>query len=436
MTSRTPLDASIVPKRTQGEGHPDKAQGPELFVLDSVDGFSSIEELAMMLAMGENDVMAIVARLHELQLVHWDDVIEDGTEEGVAPSMERSYEPPGESLVREASAFEGGEMEDGTAETFRFVTAPAVTGDVQDSKRQQQTTVEHRSVESKIERPSAPPPLPRGGASTPPRRDVIKTPRQHLDTSWWRSAGRTHEPDEKLTSREISNSGLRFAPPTPENPAPPEHGLGEKATAQHEVITDRVEPISGSMETQQDASDVQSTDTVPHVRKSAVDERTTSQSPESIVDEVAHTRGGGAPLLPDIEFDDDWGHDDITSPIDTKVPWADEPVPESLERVRGQWTNDEIQQVAYYARLIEHGTYYDIFDVRSDAAVDEIRAAADDIAARMDFARLRGRGTPEGRATLQKVQNGLQRAFDVLEKADARAQYDAALAALAAFKLS
>lgn len=428
MTSRTPLDASIVPRRTQGEGHPDKAQGPELFVLDSVDGFSSIEELAMMLAMGENDVMAIVARLHELQLVHWDDVIVDGTEEGVAPSTERSYEPPGESLVRDAFAFEGGEMEDGAAETFRFVTASAVTGDVQDSQRQQQTTVEHRSVETKIERPSAPPPLPRGGASTPPRRDVIKTPRQHLDTSWWRSAGRTQEPDEKLTSREISNSGLRFAPP--------ERGAGEKATAQHEVVTDRVEPISGSMETQQDASDVQSTNTIPHLRRSAVDERTTSQSLESIVDEVAHTRGGGAPLLPDIEFEEDWGHDDITSPIDVQIPWADEAISAEFERLRGDWTEDETKQIAYYTRLIEHGTYYAIFGVRDAATMDEIRSAADEIAARLDFDALRRRGTSEGRAALQKVQNGLQRALDVLENPDSRAQYDAALAALAAFKLS
>lgn|GEM_PF-4572546 len=416
MTSRTHLDASIVPMRTQGEGHPEKAQGPELYVLDSVDGVSSIEELSMMLAMSEDDVINILARLKDLQLVQWDEPAathEDETEEGVGPKDAGPDAAPTPMLVPDISATERRDVDDGTIETFRFVTAPAVQAATKDTQRQQQPTVEQRAIPSKITRPSAPPPLPREVTPAAERRDVIKTPRQHLDTSWWRSAGRTQEPDEKLTSREISNSGLRFAPPAPEKPAPPQ-SAAEKPTAQHEIITDRVEPISGSIETHQE------------------DEL----QPHNIVDEVAHTRGSGAPLLPDIEFEGDWGDEDATSPIDARVPWADEPVPDTFNNLRGQWTDDETRQMAYYARLIEHGTYYDIFDVREDASVDKIRASADEIAARMDFAGLRGRGTSEGRAVLQKVQNGLQRALDVLENADSRAQYDAALAALAAFKLS
>src|SRR5690625_7410482 len=109
--------------RTQGEGHPEKAQGPELYVLDSVDGVSSIEELSMMLAMSEDDVINILARLKDLQLVQWDEPAathEDETEEGVGPKDAGPDAAPTPMLVPDISATERRDVDDGTIETFRF----------------------------------------------------------------------------------------------------------------------------------------------------------------------------------------------------------------------------------------------------------------------------------------------------------------------------
>lgn len=442
MTSRTHLDASTVPMRTQGEGQPGKAQGPELFVLDSVDGLSSIEELSMMLAMSENEVMQIVARLHELQLVRWESPpVEHDPADEVHASEDKSASASELPPDRHASAFENDPTEESGVHTFRFVTAPAVQADASDKKRQQQPTVEQRAVPPKIVRPSAPPPLPSETQEPPPtRRDVIKTPRQHLDTSWWRSTGRTEEPDEKLTSREISNSGLRFAPPAPEKVSNPTMALSpaaDKLTAQHDVVTDRVEPITASIETQpEDDNDAAANVEQKRIKsgRRSADERQAKLDAESVVDELAHTRGSGAPLLPDIEFEDDW--DEETTPIDSERPWKDEPVLPAIAAERTRWSKAEAQEISFYMRLIEHGTYYDIFGVEQGATLQEIRVAADRIAKRLDFDALRTRGATEGRAILLKVQNGLQRAFDVLENPESRAQYDAALDALAAFKLS
>src|SRR5699024_4340252 len=123
-------------------------------------------------------------------------------------------------------------------------------------------------------------------------------------------------------------------------------------------------------------------------------------------------------------------------PIDSERPWKDEPVLPAIAAERTRWSKAEAQEISFYMRLIEHGTYYDIFGVEQGATLQEIRVAADRIAKRLDFDALRTRGATEGRAILLKVQNGLQRAFDVLENPESRAQYDAALDALAAFKLS
>lgn len=427
--------------RTQGEGQPGNAQGPELFVLDSVDGLSSIEELSMMLAMSENEVMQIVERLHELQLVRW-----EVPEPATAHELRNAARTQEDLHDRQASAFENDDSEnddneDSGVHTFRFVTAPAVQADAADKKRQQQQTVEQRAVPTKMSRPTAPPPLPREQQTRPAkRRDVVKTPRQHLDTSWWRSTGRTEEPDEKLTQREISNSGLRFAPPAPEKSGSHTMALSptpDKPTAQHGTITDRVTPITTSPEAQTKTSkDSPTTAPPPRVksRRSAVDDRTPTIDPTSVVDELAHTRTGGMPLLPDIEFEDDW--EEPTTPISELPPWKDEPILPAIEAGYAPWSKAEAQQISYYIRLIEHGTYYDIFGVEQGASLQIIRAAADRIAADLDFDALRARSAPEGHALVLKIQNGLQRAFDILETPESRAQYDAALEALAAFKLS
>lgn len=391
MTSRTPSDASIVPVRTQGEAQANQAQGPELFVLDSVDGLSSIAELAMMLAMSEEDVLQIIGRLASKNLVQWD----------------------------AADAEPDSAADDEPVQTFRFVMtddeidttdAPQASAEKRElpppptPRRSLQKTVEQSAVDASVSRrPSSPPPLPPDAADEPAsQRNVVKTPRHHLDTSWWRSTGRTEEPDEKLTSREISNSGLRFAPSTSKVPPAPTRPPEAKETAQHDVITDRVEPI------------------------------TATETSDKVIDEVAHTRGGESPLLPDLEYDEDWDPAEGAAPTH---PWDKEPIAESLKGEERAWSQDALRCVSYYLRLIEHGTYYDIFAVPNDASTQEIETSARRAQQQLQLDILNAKASAEGRHALQKVQSGMARALDVLKNDESRAQYDAALEALAAFKL-
>lgn len=454
MTSRISQNVSSVPIRTEGAGQTSEAQRADLFVLDSVDGMSSVEELAMMLAMDEGEVLKILTHLSDLKLVRWEETEERSAEatesdEGVAQWRHDDAE------IREGITSEVPDFEDDADETFRFITAPATESwpEEVDAEQQAQSQAAQPKVEppppaqrkaSKIERPPpVPPSLPPPRDPSLPRRDVVKTPRQHLDTSWWKSDGITQEPDEVLTSREISNSGLRFALKSP----PIEEPAQVTMTSRDDIITDRIDPVSGSIEVDETIGEPDVTQQLarPQIvdapaktpESTAEKKRRAKAGMKPVVDEVAHTRRERAPLLPDIEYDDKWStEDEETAVIDRRTAWKEEAMLPSLKADSGQWSVDEARCISYFLRLIEHGSYYDIFGVDKNADRETIAAAAESITRFIDFYSLDLRGSAVGKESLRKVQNGIQRALDVLQSSDSRAQYDAALEALAAFKLS
>lgn len=441
MTSRTPSDASIVPIRTQGETQTNQAQGPELFVLDSVDGISSIEELAMMLAMSEEEILQIIGRLASKNLVEWEAPQRAISEEDDEPVQTFRFVMTDDEIDA-IDAIDAIPVDERAEKDTEIVDAVAASDAPKDAaspsdkssrksalpprptRRQLQPTVEHSAVDAAAMRGlSAPPPLPTESAeSEAPQRRVVKTPRQHLDTSWWKSTGRTEEPDEKLTHREISNSGLRFAPPIkPSVPPPstPADTSSSKSTAQHDVITDRVEPITATVDTS-DAKEAAET-------SSALNE---AAPKDGFIDEVAHTRGADNPLLPDIEYEEGW------DPEGDVFPWADEPIADVVRSEQSVWPEDALRCVSYYLRMIEHGSYYEIFGVEQDASTDAIETAARAAQMHLQIDVLRAKASAEGQHALDRVTSGMDRAFDVLKNTASREQYDAALEALAAFKLS
>lgn len=460
MTSRISHDASSVPIRTEGEGQSDQAQGVDLFVLDSVDGMSSVEELAMMLAMDEGEVLRILRHLSDLKLVRWE---ASDTSPSAAPEDESPWRDEDATITEEITIDEP-DLDDDVAETFRFITAPATEFPPQDAEAAhaarndaasdkheqadsaQTDKVEHRPETAQIKAADIerPPPVP---TTFPPPKDthasrseVVKTPRQHLDTSWWQSDGITQEPDELLTSREISHSGLRFAPkmPVEEESAPK-----VTVTSRDDIITDRIDPVSGGIDisdTVEELEETQQLSRPPRVPDTPPQRRTkrpADAGAQPVVDEVAHTRGGGAPLLPDIEYDDTWNtKGDKATPTPRTQSWSKEPISSELMADSGQWSVDEARCISYFVRLIEHGSYYDIFGVDQDADRETIAEAAQAIEQYIDFYSLDLRGSKVGKELLNKVRNGVKRALDVLQSSDSRAQYDAALEALAAFKLS
>lgn len=452
LTSSIRHDASSVPIRTEGQQSANQAQGADLFVLDSVDGISSVEELAMMLAMDEGEVLQILQRLHEQTLIRWEEQAPepaatppDGTEEAVRPPMAEARQDPATYFQSQTT-----DDEEDATETLPFITAPAAQSAAQPPVRTLSRT-SAQPTEIPTEKPTSPPPVPpsRPAAqnTSTPRGEIAKTPRQHLDTSWWKGAKTTQEPDEVLTHREISHSGLRFAPSTLDDASATaqesSESTEEKPTAQHavetskhDVITDRVHPVSGSIPVDETADEPEPTQQLSRPKISESHDSKTRDT-SGYVDEVAHTRTGANPLLPDIEYDDAWTTDDEdTTEIQLKDIWQEEPITPELKAESGQWSVDEARCVSYYLRLIENGTYYDIFGVENDATPEAIVAAAQRIERNIDFRRLDLRGSPVGKHAIDKVHHGIERALDVLRNQESRAQYDAALDALAAFKLS
>lgn len=448
MTSRISHDASSVPIRTEGGGQTDQAQRSDLFVLDSVDGMSSVEELAMMLAMDEGEVLRILKNLSELKLVRWEETEARRVEDSEPEEATSQWRDEDSVITEEISSHEY-EVEEDVAETFRFITAPA-TESVSQSSKKQPALPPKQDRDSKTARktsriggpPPIPPSLPPPSKPSTTRREVEKTPRQHLDTSWWQSSGITQEPDELLTHREISNSGLRFALKTP----PKEQSEQVTLTSRDDIVTDRINPVSGSIDVDESIADPEAIQQLSRPQISGEPAKSTSDEGETrsdradtqpVVDEVAHTRDTEEPLLPDIEYDDKWSTKEKAAiPVQRKDSWKDEAITPALRADSGQWSADEARCISYFLRLIEHGSYYDIFGVEENADRETIAAAANSIEGSIDFYSLDLRGSNVGKDSLRRVQNGIQRALDVLQNSESRAQYDAALEALAAFKLS
>lgn len=455
LTSRISHDASSVPIRTEGEGQPDQAQRVELFVLDSVDGISSVEELAMMLAMDEGEVLRILEHLSALKLVRWEEAATPPPTPFAAPEATVPLRDEDAQITEEITTEEP-EFDDYVAETFRFITAPATEFPSQGAEEAQpapeQAVSAHadeadspsKAAQIKASDIERPPPVP---STFPPpkttptsRSEVVKTPRQHLDTSWWQSDGITQEPDELLTAREISHSGLRFAPRTPVEDEPAQKVT---VTSRDDIITDRVEPVSGRIDISENGEELEETQqlstpaSIPDQAPRPKKKHSPSEAAQPVVDEVAHTRGGGEPLLPDIEYDDAWAAEDGEGAFGHRAQsWSNEPIVPELMAESGQWSVDEARCISYFVRLIEHGSYYDIFGVDQDADRETITEAAQAIEKNIDFYSLDLRGSQVGKQALNTVRNGIKRALDVLQSSDSRAQYDAALEALAAFKLS
>lgn len=605
MTSRLSIDAATVPARCEGDSATLSLTADDRFVLDSVDGMSSVEELAMMLAMNEDSIIRSLTKLMGSQLVRIGDPsdaddppaadappAEASATPSTSPSAPAKAAPPARPLTRardedaDAHALPGRENQatadfevkdllerlaqqekadsDAAASgaaaeespgTLQIATPAAIlelrdahsgkprfdlhSGERLDAPRTPSgaptvpsSTVPGATVPSSTlpgatqnQRPappasSAPPPPASDRLSTPaqrpipppssaapptPRRVNVDTPRTNLDQSWWGSAPKLEEPDEGLTSREISHSGLSHLQPvssasrelrlpsphdarlhdaTPGDPdterrrvdtppsgvyprqhleRPPGGFIGTRETAATSASdareTSRVDVLpagrGAELDTaEHDALEAQDTaeheviaahDTASHDTASqdaddtaahdTVDEHNSATAP-FFVDEVAHTRGDGVPLLPDARAEEGWG--DVPTPIvdqSGERPWASQSVEPSLADNNGGWTSEDARAVSFYLQQLQSATYYEIFSVATDAATAEIDAAATTTRARLRLPALSAQGDAHGKQAVENVKRGMERALDVLKNPEARTQYDAALAALAAFKL-
>lgn len=574
MTSRLSIDAASVPSRLEGDSDALSLTADDRFVLDSVDGMSSVEELAMMLAMNEESIIRSLTKLTQSRLVRIGDEAEgDAPEasqaetttaptstpppmsaraEGAAPD---AHAPPGrgnhetadfevadlldrlkQQEQADTQAAASGSATDDSPGTLR-ITTPAAILELRDahrakprfdlqsgeridapSKPPEAPTVRNDTVpgttgaqrpvpppgaapkapaSDRLPTPKRPIPPPYAAAPTPTGRVNVDTPRTNLDRSWWGSAEKLEEPDEGLTAREISHSGLSNLPsdrsasrelrlPSPNDPLLLDDTLGDAKTKRLSVDT----PPSGVYPRQHlerppggfiaasgttanqgiDARDTSRVDVLPTERADldtaeldAVDERDTAeqkvlaassselddtaqhdtldeQSSDTapfFVDEVAHTRDDASvPLLPDARTEDGWG--DMPTPIvdqSGERPWASQSVEPSLAETNGGWTSEDAKAVSFYLQQIQSGTYYEIFAVANDAAPEAIEAADTATRARLRLSALSAQADTHGKLAVESVKRGLDRALEVLKNPAARAQYDAALEALAAFKL-
>lgn len=545
MTSRFSFDASSVPLRQDGAADSEHLAAEDRFVLDCVDGVSSVEELAMMLAMNEQEVIETLERLaaqgriqapissddapaRELQatadfaVADLAKAVESASAKPVdqahsaqssASEAARTKENPvvdapaaavadpdalspeeGEALVEallfdadeqdtaqfdaveEAKSRDEAEDEDAAASsTMRFTVPTAVVDDPKvpplPPPASQTSQTAGTLPPKKTKPPTLPAPPKRPGPPPSPEAKPkdgehisLDTPRRHLDPTWWKGMGEIEEPDEGLTSREISLSAS----------LPTSRGSGPKDVHRRDhSITDRIEidPVSFTEPMQRPTNGFEELNVgsgsyprqtferppggfIGGIRGLSDPERDTSEvdvlpagdtdrasldtehetGPVGFVDEVAHTRGERAPLLPDVEVEDGWDASSAAA-TDPNAPWAEEPLAASLRADKGGWTLEEARCVSYYLRLIESGTYYEIFGISSNANGSQIAQAANSVRKCLRVDALKARASNAGIEALVSVKRGTERALDVLLRPDARAQYDAALQALAAFKL-
>lgn len=508
VTSRVSFASASVPHRREGDSDAYSLTADDRFVLDSVDGMSSVEELAMMLAMTETDVIRSLIRLAASQLVALD-VSEEPSASMREQQLTADYEV--QSLL---DRLQEQEEAASTPSTLQITTPAAilalrddqsspprfdihsgeriVTGDAAAAPTSRPTAPVETTSEPP--RPSLPPPRPTmpppTATETPKSRISPETPRKTLDPSWWKGMGSIEEPDEGLTAREISHSGLSglsHIPASgsgsrelklPENPRPRDFDHTDRVDVDASSFTEQmIRPDEGFESTgkgssktppsglyprqtferppggfigpgnehgeERDTSEVEvirqaetTTDVQAVVDVTQLPEETVQQSAPRVVDELAHTREGQSPLLPEAEPEEGWGDTGaVAIPHHDRGLWAEEPIAASLRHEVGRWSEDDARAISYYLRLIQTGTYYEIFGCTQQAELEAIEMSAAALKELLRLGQLAESGTKDGSEAVQNVERGMDRALEVLRRPESRAQYDAALAALAAFKL-
>lgn len=507
MTSRSSFDASSVPVRREGDADSDHVGSADRFVLDCVDGISSVEELAMMLAMNEPAVIEALVRLTELQLIA-PNQSESSVSEG---DSTRELQPTADFAVEHLLAqlqevqpsgadADFHEDDEGAATTMRF-SSPAEMMEPSPSPPPMPNRVPEHHKRTRVNpqvRPTVPLSLPKSGAPTvlrpssaPPAaaasaavpsvrgRTHADTPRKELDSSWFTGLGALNEPDEGLTAREASQSGIRAMVPSQDS-----RELRMMARSRGHDATDRVdidvdathftEPMirpsegfeldgaqvshgSGSYPRQTferppggflggaPPSEVEERDTseVPVIRNEDLTTEVRPVAPSSLPEESVKEEAP-MPIL-DAESLPPRTVKAASSTSSVReagaishlsgAAWAEEPIAASLRADQGGWSIEEARYMSYYLRLIQSGTYYDIFGVSADADGRAITMAANALRRHLRLDALKLRASDAGLDAMANVKRGMERALDVLQRPDARTQYDAALQALAAFKL-
>lgn len=281
-----------------------------------------------------------------------------------------------------------------------------------------------------------------------------ETPRRHLDTSWWGSQRASAEPDEVLTAREVSVSGPM---PTPSEPSTTSGSTTQNSTELRPTLSQtpqRLErPPGGFLHARSVTGEVTSETqrVLIDARGAITAEVEAVEADESVVDEVAHARGAAAPLLPELEADEGFEETlqmsrplsgvfametelPILSPVELS-PWAEEPVRASLKGANGGWDEERARCISWYLRIVQGGTYYELLGIADNASVDVVVQAARKLRTSLDLGGLSQRADASGLEAIGVVDKGIARALDVLTNPEARTSYDAALAALAAFKV-
>lgn len=384
MNFSSDLQTSSVPVRIVEAVNTDPIDASDAFVLDCIDGISTIEELSMFVAMSEEELLNTLLRLSEQGLVRIesmpDDVYDADDVTELPKESSALRRPSTDSQITnplDTRGYWGGDEEQEQEHTFKM-GIPAVASD--------DDTAHERSL----------PPLPpsrgpksshgtthaagndSGGTLIHERDDHGSraaanraTPRRGLDTSWWR----TKEHEAAVSSTHVtahSNSGLRFPYGTTPPPAPLKKSAYE----------DKTGPV-------------------------AIDQRLVKQH------EITGSR-------------------DIVSPEPSiSEIWGNEPISDSLKDELDAWTDDELRRVSYYIKTVETQNYYQVFDVAQDATTDEIMEAARTLQKTLGLDLIREHSGEAGRMELSNLEISLDRALEVLWEPKARARYDAALRALA-----
>lgn len=476
------IDASSIPSRLDGPGDLQQLSAEDQFLLDNVDGLSSVDDLSMMLGMSADDVCGCLERLANHGFVAI----------AVSDTGEASRGAAGRDLESTAS-FEVADLLAQTRSTTalpqrsrRGATPPPLSRPTLPPVMPKPSTVvspsekppssatspaAHLSARPAVPGPSTRPPSAdstRGGVPDKVHRASAPTPRRHLDTSWWNGVDSLDEPDEKLTSREISQSGLHGVGRTLGSASKELRLVGDAdARLRGADATDRVdvddpsftEPmvnLRGAVIAGHVEGDSQADKLVPAVPQHAVAPpggflRPTTKiqidsdtSPVEVLEQVAPD-----PVTAQVdalsEEDDGAGstqrHAVLSASSARPAPkaandasrWADESLHALLKGDRGPWTLEQARCVSYFSRLVQNATFYELLGVSNDAdslAIERAGFAFRRTFAAMDLHRSR---IEEARTLVQAIERGVERAVEVLLDADARARYDAALKALAAF---
>ena len=495
------LHHQTVPHRRHDQGDSSDVDANDRFVLDSVDGLSSTEELAFLLGMSFEDVASALLRLAQSSLVEWEASEEPVPEGEVDTSPVPVLAPPKPPPTAGTPATSTGPSTvpvdvlaaDGTPSSDYLELAKEIesqnpsyeatrdysVGDLLHQMSNATTSVaavterRTRGVEPiSSERPLPPPiparsqdriptsnhpavhpPGPTGPQSTPPsasnltqaRRSVSSaTPRRHLDTSWWAGGSRpSPEPDEVLTAREVSVSGLiptgeaspvtadestDARPTLPQTPQRLERPPGGFLRARS--ITREISAEMGADEILQSHGMI-----TAEVAAISADGAEASGHDPNGEDGAGETLQLVRPLADILEAVGPENWEILPDEIEPPDPWLEEPIRASLKETLGGWDAPRARCISWFVRIVQTGTYYDVLRIERDASVETVIQAARELRRRLDLGTLHQSADTAGLEALAIVDKGIERALDILSNADGRAAYNAALDALAAFKV-